>query len=147
MRWLLPPILFLICLGLMALLRWLWPIAVLFTPPWSFVGVVPVVAGLLLGFSGVARFRRTGTNVMPFREADVLVTTGPFRYTRNPMYLGLALVLLGAWVLLGGLSGVVGIAVFVVTADRWYIGYEERMLREKFGPDYDAYRSCVRRWI
>ena len=147
MRWLLPPILFLMCLGLMALLRRLWPITILFPAPWSFLGIVPILAGLLVGFSGIAQFRRVRTNIRPFREADTLVTTGPFRYTRNPMYLGLALVLFGAWVLLGALSPAIGIAVFVVTADRWYIRFEERMLRDKFGRDYDAYRSAVRRWF
>jgi protein-S-isoprenylcysteine O-methyltransferase Ste14 len=147
MRLLLPPVLFLICLALMALLRWLWPITTPFPRPWSLLGIVPILAGLLVGRSGIVQFRRARTNIRPFREADTLVTTGPFRFSRNPMYLGLVLVLLGAWILLGALSPVLGVVVFMVMADRWYIAFEERMLQQKFGPVYDAYRSRVRRWI
>jgi protein-S-isoprenylcysteine O-methyltransferase Ste14 len=131
----------------MALLRWRWPVAILFPRPWSFLGAIAVLAGLLVGFAGLVQFRRANTNILPFREADALVTTGPFRYTRNPMYLGLALVLLGAWVLMGALSPIVGVAIFVVVADRWYIRFEERMLHQKFAADFTAYRSKVRRWL
>ena len=147
MRWLLPPILFLLCLAMMALLRRLWPITALFPFPWSWLGIVPIIAGLLFGLSGFAQFRRAGTNIRPFRDADTLVTTGPFRYSRNPMYLGLVLALLGAWVLMGALSPLLGVVIFFVTADRWYIRFEEQMLQRNFSPDYDAYRSKVRRWI
>jgi protein-S-isoprenylcysteine O-methyltransferase Ste14 len=146
-RRLVPPILFAICLGLMALLRWRWPVAILFPRSWSFLGAIAVLVGLLVGFAGLVQFRRANTNILPFREADTLVTTGPFRYTRNPMYLGLALVLLGAWVLMGALSPIVGVAIFVVAADRWYIRFEERMLQQKFAADFTAYRSKVRRWL
>jgi protein-S-isoprenylcysteine O-methyltransferase Ste14 len=131
----------------MALMRWLWPIVILFLRPWSLLGIVPIVFGLLLGLSGVVQFRRSSTNIRPFREADKLVTTGPYRFTRNPMYLGLALALVGAWVLMGAVSPVLGILVFVVTADRWYVAFEEQMLQRKFGPEYDCYRCRVRRWV
>jgi protein-S-isoprenylcysteine O-methyltransferase Ste14 len=147
MQRMIPPILFLLCLGLMFLLRWLWPITLLFPRPWSWLGLMPILVGVASGAMGAREFVRTKTNIRAFREADKLVTTGPFRYTRNPMYLGLALVLLGAWVLMGVLSPVLGVAIFVVTADRWYIRVEERMFHEKFGPEYDGYRSQVRRWI
>ena len=84
---------------------------------------------------------------MPFKEADKLVTQGPFRYSRNPMYLGLGLVLTGTWLLLGALSCVLGVLIFLVVADCWYIRSEERMLQRKFGPAFDAYRARTRRWI
>jgi protein-S-isoprenylcysteine O-methyltransferase Ste14 len=63
------------------------------------------------------------------------------------MYLGLMLCLLGAWILLGALSPVLGVVAFLVVADRWYIRVEEQMLRQKFGHDFEDYCARVRRWL
>lgn len=141
MQRLIPPILFLICL-----LHWLWPLRRVFPAPYNLLGLVPVLLGFASGLAGALRFRAARTNILPFKEADRLVTDGPFRYSRNPMYLGLALVLTGSWVLMGSLTPVICVLVFVVVADRWYIRFEERMLQRKFGPEFDAYRARTRRW-
>src|SRR4051812_14783208 len=140
MRRLIPPVLFLMCLGVMTLLRWLWPITVLFPRPWCWLGLLPIFIGLATGAMGIREFIKAKTNILPFREADKLVTTGPFRFTRNPMYLALVFCLVGAWILLGVLSPVLGVVLFFVVADRWYIQFEEQMLRRKFGPDFGEYR-------
>lgn len=147
MKRLIPPVLFLICVILMVLCRWLWPWLMVFPPPYNLWGIVSIMAGLLVGFLGVRQFRQAQTNIHPFMEADKLVTQGPFRYTRNPMYLGLTLVLVGVGMLLGNLSSLLGVLLFVVVADRWYIRWEERMLRKKFGPAFDAYCAATRRWF
>ena len=147
MKRLIPPILFLICFMLMGLLRRFWPVQIVLPTPYNLLGIVPIMAGLLVGFSGFLQFRKAKTNIRPFKEADKLVIEGPFRYTRNPMYLGLALVLVGVWLLLGALSPLLGVLLFVVVADRWYIKFEERMLRQKFGPAFDAYCAKTRRWL
>src|SRR4051812_18481371 len=147
MQKLIPPILFLLCLATMVLLRWLWPINIVFPSPWRWLGVLPIVVGIATGAMGATQFIKAKTTLRPFREADTLVTTGPFRYTRNPMYLGLALCLLGTWVLLGVLSPLLGVVIFLVVADRWYIQFEEQMLRRKFGPKFEDYCTRVRRWI
>jgi protein-S-isoprenylcysteine O-methyltransferase Ste14 len=147
MRRLIPPILFLICVALMLALRWLWPVTMLFPMPWAKLGTVPILVGLLFGILGAREFHRARTNIRPFKEADTLVMTGPFRYSRNPMYLGIVFVLTGIWILLGALSPVLGLVIITVVADRWYIQFEERMLQQKFGADFEAYRSKVRRWI
>lgn len=147
MRILIPPILVLFCIGLMILLRWLWPITLIASFPYNLLGIVPIVLGLGLGIAGAITFRKAKTNMRPFKEADKLVTAGPYRFTRNPMYLGLSVVLVGVWLLLGVLSPLLGVPIFVIVTDRWYIAIEERMLQEKFGPEFDAYRAKVRRWI
>jgi protein-S-isoprenylcysteine O-methyltransferase Ste14 len=147
MKRLIPPLLFLICLAMMGLLRWLWPIRIAIPYPYKLLGMVPVLAGLLLVLLGVRQFRKAQTNIRPFRQPDVFVTQGPFRYSRNPMYLGLSVVLVGAWMLLGALSSVLGVLIFVVVADRWYIPFEERMLEQAFGAVFDVYCSRTRRWI
>jgi protein-S-isoprenylcysteine O-methyltransferase Ste14 len=147
MRLIIPPILFLLCLGLMALLRWVWPITVVFPKPWCWLGLLSILVGLTTGAFGARQFIKAKTNFRTFKEADKLVTSGPFRYTRNPMYLGLLLCLVGAWILLRDLSPVLGVVIFLIVADHWYIQSEERMLRMKFGPDFENYCPKVRRWI
>jgi protein-S-isoprenylcysteine O-methyltransferase Ste14 len=147
MKKLVPPILFLICLALMILVRYLWPVKVIFPFPYNLLGVLPVGLGLCLGFLGMLKFRKVKTNIRPFKEADKLVTDGPFHYTRNPMYLGIATVLVGACLLMGAVSPLLGVLIFVGVADRWYIRFEERMLQQKFGAAFDAYRSTTRRWL
>lgn len=111
------------------------------------MGIVPIIIGLAIGFSGVYQFHKVKTNIRPFREADKMVTSGPFRFTRNPMYLGILLVLVGIWILLDAVSPVIGVLIFMVTADRWYIRVEEQMLQQKFGPVFEGYCAEVRRWI
>ncbi|MDO8942594.1 MAG: isoprenylcysteine carboxylmethyltransferase family protein, partial [Desulfobacterales bacterium] len=87
------------------------------------------------------------TNLLPFRPADKLVTAGVYHFTRNPMYLGLALVLVGAWLLLGAVSPTAGLILFILIINHWLIYPEERLLDQKFGTDYENYRGKVRRWI
>jgi len=77
----------------------------------------------------------------------VLVSDGLFRWSRNPMYLGFVLLLLGIAILLGTATPFAGPLIFAIVADRWYIGFEERAMRQKFGADYEAYRRRTRRWI
>ncbi len=142
-----PPVLFLICLTLMIFLRWLLPLGVVLRYPLNLVGLVPMLAGWGMGLTGVVMFRRQHTNIHPFRKADVLVTTGVYGLSRNPMYLCLSLVLLGTWLLLGAITPVAGALVFVVAIDRWYIPAEEQMLSEQFDGVYEDYRRRVRRWL
>jgi protein-S-isoprenylcysteine O-methyltransferase Ste14 len=107
------------------------------------------VIGLASGASGVMAFRRHRTTTNPIRidAASSLVTGGVYRLTRNPMYLGLAL-LLSAWAAYLGtpwaLLGPLGLVVFLT---RFQIIPEERVMLGKFGAAYDAYRRRVRRWI
>lgn len=148
MRWLIPPILFVLCAIAMVLLARFAPIAVVLHAPWNLIGLAPIAAGCVLGALGAGLFFfREHTNVHPFHEADKLVTGGIFRYTRNPMYLGLALILCGIWCLTGAISPVAGIVVFIIVSNRFYIAWEEQMLREKFGAAYEEYCRRVRRWL
>ena len=78
---------------------------------------------------------------------QVLVEDGLYAFSRNPIYLGFALALLGWAVVLGPLVNLALVALFVLIADRWYIASEERMAEEVFGAAYDAYRRRTRRWL
>jgi len=106
-------------------------------------------AGLAIGLSGVAVFRRAGTTVDPMKpgSASSLVRSGIYRLTRNPMYVGLLLVLLGWAVVLTSPAALVVASSFVLYMNRFQIVPEERALRSRFGAEFEAYRARVRRWI
>jgi protein-S-isoprenylcysteine O-methyltransferase Ste14 len=106
-------------------------------------------AGVVVIFAGIAAFRRHGTTVDPLHPdaASQVVRTGIYRRTRNPMYLGMGLGLLG-WA--GYLAHPLALLVwpgFLAYLDRFQIQPEERALRAKFGGDYEAYLREVRRWF
>lgn len=104
---------------------------------------------LIVAALGITSFRRAGTTIDPIHidAASALVTTGIYRYTRNPMYLGLSL-LLTAWaVYLTVPWTALGPAAFMIFITRFQIIPEERALQRKFGATYKEYRSSVRRWL
>src|SRR5271165_6750772 len=101
-----PPLMLLVAAACMwALDRWL-PLAVCILPPWNQLGWIPFVAGFAIDVASIVTFRRVGTTVNPLQPAKAshLVTTGPFGYSRNPMYLGLTLLLTGWALWLGSAS-------------------------------------------
>jgi protein-S-isoprenylcysteine O-methyltransferase Ste14 len=142
-----PPTLFWMCILIMVPLAWVWPLVTVFPAPYNVVGVVPLCVGLGFAIWGSRKFDQVGTTIKTFDQPDRLVTDGLFRVSRNPMYLGFVLTLAGVWFVLGALSPLLGVLVFLVAADRWYIPFEERVLRTEFNGEYDAYRARTRRWI
>lgn len=108
-----------------------------------------VVAGAAVALAGVAEFRRARTTVNPLRpeKASALVVSGIFRRTRNPMYLGLAIALLGwTWYLAHPLAAL-GVPAFVAWMNQSQIPREERALERLFGEEFAHYRARVRRWL
>ena len=106
------------------------------------------VLGALVVVSGVFAFRRAGTTVDPTRPqaASSLVNTGIYRFSRNPMYLGMLLGLLGWAAWLTSLLAAFLVVGFVGYMNRFQIAPEERTLAAKFGAEFSAYKSRVRRW-
>lgn len=147
MKRLLPPILMLLCLLAMLALDRLLPVRELIPPPANLGGLILILAGLGLAIAGRLTFARAGTEIYTFREPGRLVTGGVFRISRNPMYLGMLLLLAGVAVLLGSLAPFMVAVFFAIVADRWYIRYEEAAMDAKFGAEYRAYRQRTRRWL
>lgn len=142
-----PPVYFLVALVLMAFFHHVAPAAQLLVAPYRYAGIVLMALAVALVVWAALLFRRAGTGIVPFSPATVLVTAGPYRYTRNPMYLGLAGTLLGAAVLMGSMTPFVVIPAFMaLIADRFIAG-EEAMLERSFGRQYLEYKSRVRRWL
>ncbi len=143
-----PPVLALILALSMAAAARLLPRPALLPEPWSDgMGWLVIGAGLGLMVAAAWLFRRKRTNIHPFGRPDVLITEGVFRLSRNPIYLGLTLVLAGIALLLNALAALPLVIVFFVVADRWYIPVEERLAESVFGAAFDAYRRRVRRWL
>jgi protein-S-isoprenylcysteine O-methyltransferase Ste14 len=110
-------------------------------------GVALVAGGVGLSFSGAATALRQDTTVVPHHEVSRLVTSGPFRFSRNPMYTGMVVACAGAGLWSRSWWPVLVLPLSVVSTIRWVVEPEEAYLARRFGADYDRYRSRVRRWI
>ena len=113
----------------------------------QFVGGVVIVAGLLLLVIAGGLFKQAGTDLIPFKDVRALVTDGVYTFTRNPMYLGMALVQLGCAVTVGATTALLVAPVFMVIIELRFIRPEEEMLRRLFPEEFPAYCQRVRRWI
>lgn len=142
-----PPIWLLLALIAMSALHRYFPLVQIFDMPYRTLGAIPVIAGILLAAIAAAEFSKADTPIRPFEDTTALVTTGPFRKSRNPMYLGMVLTVCGVAVLLGSLSPWLVLPVFVWVIQTRFINEEERILAAQFPQDYPAYRDKVRRWF
>jgi protein-S-isoprenylcysteine O-methyltransferase Ste14 len=142
-----PPVYVIVALLAMGAFHVGFPIARFLPPPYHYAGPVLMVLGLALMLWGALHFRRARTAIVPFQPVSALVTSGPYRYTRNPMYLGLGSVVMATAGLSGSLWPVLTLPVAVVLIVVLAIRPEERYLEERFGEAYRAYRARVRRWI
>jgi protein-S-isoprenylcysteine O-methyltransferase Ste14 len=108
-----------------------------------------VLAGFAIAAAGVLSFRRAGTTVNPTRpqSTSALVSSGIYRYSRNPMYLGFLLALLGWAAQLSNLLALLPVALFVLYMNRFQIAPEERALAAMFGDEFSAYTRKVGRWL
>lgn len=110
-------------------------------------GVVGGGIWFWLDGSAMRRFQRAGTSMIPMRPSTALVASGPYRFTRNPMYLGMAALHAGLALALGVIWAVILLPLVLLAVDRLVIAREERYLERQFGDDYLAYKRRVRRWL
>jgi len=111
------------------------------------LGALFVIAGFAISFAGAGLFLRRGTAIIPFKPATRLVTTGIYRWTRNPMYLGMALIYLGVAAFFNSLSSLVLLPLVLAIVQTQVIAREEAYLERAFGAEYVAYKKRVRAWI
>ena len=146
-RKIVPPVYLLMTLAATAALHRFVPVTQLLTAPYTHAGWLLVAAGIGIAVVSVRAFERAGTGIVPFDPATALVTGGLYRYTRNPMYLGMVLLLVGVAIALGSLGAWLPIPMFVWIIQAWFIVGEERLLEQTFGESYIAYKRGVRRWL
>jgi protein-S-isoprenylcysteine O-methyltransferase Ste14 len=119
-----------------------------FTSTWGqVVGGLIIFVGLVLLLLAGGLFKQAGTDLVPFKNVSALVTTGIYRYTRNPMYLGMTAILLGCGITVGAALSLLGAPVFMVIIELRFIRPEEEMLRGLFPEDFSPYCARVRRWL
>jgi protein-S-isoprenylcysteine O-methyltransferase Ste14 len=124
-----------------------FPIQKIITSPFNYSGAFVGLCGLALSASGVFSFKKAGTAIKPFESSTVLVTDGLYRCTRNPMYLGMVILLIGVASYLGSLTPFIIIPVFFLIIQQCFIKHEEPFLENIFGQEYLDYKDKVRRWI
>lgn len=144
-----PGVVLLLSAALMWLLSRAQPAFDFLLPARSVVLFTLIGMGTVIAALGVISFRRAGTTVNPLKPgtASSLVVSGIYRRTRNPMYLGFLLALIGWAYFLSNALAFLVLPVFVVYLNRFQIGPEERALATIFGKEFAAYRSTVRRWL
>ncbi|HEY7727578.1 MAG TPA: EamA family transporter [Candidatus Eisenbacteria bacterium] len=142
-----PPLLFLGALGLGLTLSRSWPRGFLAPALGRPLAVAVALAAAALGLAGLRAFRRAGTPFLPYRETLAIVTDGPFRFTRNPLYFSAILALAGVALWWDSLWLLALLPLVAVALQRLVIGPEERYLEARFGARYRDYRARVRRWF
>ncbi|MDP1911944.1 isoprenylcysteine carboxylmethyltransferase family protein [Brevundimonas sp.] len=111
------------------------------------VALTLIVGGLLLDGMAAGLFRRRGTAVQPWKPSTALVIEGPYRFSRNPIYVGFAITYVGLAIAMNSWVALLLLLPCLVVVDRFVIQREERYLAAKFGAVYEAYRAQVRRWL
>ena len=103
--------------------------------------------GFLLAFNSIAKFIRAKTGVVPFSESTTLITEGFYKYTRNPMYVGMNSFLLGLLIILNNPINFIFLIIFFFIVRNLFVIKEEVQMEETFGEDYLAYKRKARRWL
>lgn len=143
----LPPAILAAGLVLMAALHVVVPGPQLLHLPASLVGLPPLSAGIGLNVAADALLKRHRATVKPFDESAALVTSGVYRLSRHPMYLGFVLLVLGVALLLGSLGPFIVVVALPFVLEALYVRAEEAMLAVRFGEEWAAYRARVQQWI
>ncbi len=125
----------------------LWPVVRLPQGPRYAAGSGAIALGLVLGFAAVRQFRRHNTSFKPHEPSTALITAGPYRYSRNPMYLALGLLYAGIGIAADGPWTLALLVPALVVMHYGVIIREERYLERKFPDAYRRYKSTVRRWL
>jgi len=142
-----PPVLLLLHVLAVFLLNWLLPLSTAVPKSLEWIGYILVFVGLGFAFSAVNQFGKMHTTLDPHGSVSAIVTSGPYRFSRNPIYFGFLCTLVGLPLALGNYWGAVLSPVFVVSMFQLVIKHEETYLEEKFNEEYTSYKSRVRRWL
>lgn len=146
-RWFLPPKMLLVAILLELALHFWLPVMLFEIPYARWLGGGVMLAALSVNGSCAFQFRKHQTTIRPFEESSALITTWLYRYSRNPIYLGMVVLLAGEALALRSLTPWCVPPLFAIAIQRFFIRHEEAMLSEKLGANYQAYCQQVRRWF
>ena len=139
-----PPVILLASIVLQIILLFSFPISVDLS---SLLGLILILSGISLVFVSFRFMRKMKTTFIPDGTPEVLISSGPFKFSRNPIYLGMLTILVGVAFLMSSLSAIIIAFVFGIIINFTWIAHEEKKLHELFSEDWKNYSSKVRRWI
>ena len=142
----LPPHVAIISLIIIIFLHYLMPTP-LIQRPYNYFGILFFAAGLLFLFLSFGIFKRKETPILPGQKPTALVIEGPYKFTRNPMYLGVTTALLGVAIFLGDILAFLAPIIFFIFVSIRFIPREEKLMEKLFGKKYLDYKKKVRRWV
>lgn len=148
--WIPPPLIYIGLLILGFVIQFYWPLQIVGLDHFIIVraaGAVLILVGALVIASAIGTFRSAGTSMVPVRPTTALAFSGPYRFTRNPMYLGMLVVSAGIGLAADAVWPILMLPIMVVAVNYAVIRREEKYLAAKFGEPYTTYTSRVRRWI
>ncbi|KPJ54791.1 hypothetical protein AMJ47_03540 [Parcubacteria bacterium DG_72] len=143
----LPPTYFIILLLLSIGLHFVFPIKKIIFPPYTYLGFILIIFGGVINIWTDLLLKKRKTTVKPYEDPTYLITSGPFRISRNPQYLGFTAILLGIAVNHGTIITFLPTIIFVVLMELIFIPSEEKNLERIFGKEYIEYKNRVRRWL
>ena len=142
-----PPLLYGGAFVLVLVFRWFWPMPIFGHAVALWLGLALLVLGFGIAAWGIRTMQAVGTNVNPALPTTAIVASGPFRFSRNPLYLALTLLYLGLTLAFNTWWGIVVLVPVLIIMHRGVVLREERYLEQKFGETYRQYRSKVRRYL
>jgi len=143
----LPPLLYAVPFLMLWLVNHVRPLTIPGRPAITWVGWVLALAGVGISGWGVLTFRHHHTTVIPHHAVSTVVTTGPYRFSRNPMYAGMAVVYVAASLLVASWWPLFALPLVVVAVEHLVIAREETYLRRRFGAAYEGFCERVRPWL
>ena len=129
------------------LIHFVLPILRLINYPLNWSGLLFILAGGILNIWTDRLFKKNNTTVKPNETPTSLIKNGPFKLSRNPMYLGMEFLLIGVGLILGSVTSFVGAVLFPLTMGLKFIRQEEKIMAEKFDDKFETYKKKVARWI
>ena len=138
---------YLLTLSLCMLATWYFGETSSQTLPLILIGICLIGLGFLLAFNSISSFIKAKTGVVPFSESTTLITEGFYKYTRNPMYVGMNSFLLGLMLILKNPLNIIFLIIFFFIVRNMFVLKEEVQMEETFGEDYLTYKRKVRRWL
>jgi protein-S-isoprenylcysteine O-methyltransferase Ste14 len=139
-----------IAIALLAAATVLWhlsPPETIIHLPYKLIGTICIPVGFAVLLVAWLQFKKANAAISPTAESPLIVTSGIYRYTRNPMYLGMLLMLLGSAFFMGTITAMLAPVIFFLIIDKVFIPYEEDKLLTSFGDSYNEYLRTTRRWL
>jgi protein-S-isoprenylcysteine O-methyltransferase Ste14 len=142
-----PPRIAMVLLGISIGLWFFSPTETLLYIPYKFIATVSIISGFTVMTWAWLQFRKSDTAVCPTSKSSLIVTNGVYKYSRNPMYLGMLLMLTGASFFMGTMPSMFAPIGFFIIIDKVFIPFEEEKLQNFFGDVYSTYLTQTRRWV